>query len=464
MASINAVGMGIRAGVKLKSGTTYLKRISKVVEPGGVYRIFFPKVKVTMEDGTVVDDILSAVARGRDLDYKALSQGFITYKPEWYDINEDTGEVTDKVGLDKAARIARVIFEANYEADKARIEDEARVLAQANGGQMDQTSYSRKMTELDEKYHGREKSDSVDAIAPKIYPIVRGLTAKIVIECLVVPMDKSSNVPKWDKAEYCYKEFSRKVLLQLISILDNPDFNDPNKNYLEVLYNYGAAGQTAQQAGQNATYQGINGALSLETAFADSWNTIGKTKVEGIAGGEKDVDKAAAIILQHSGYVAGKFTPEDLKSNMNKYMSKNAIILTHINMNDPSTLKGAQDLIDSGYVDSLSMIKEKLTEVVAKNSSDASSTVSVATPAPTPVVTTPAPTPVVSQPVAQTTPTEVPFEQAPAMDNQLTQQAAQAALNMINQAQPLQEGAGAVRTAVNGDIADDEEELGDLEL
>ena len=59
MASINAVGMGIRAGVKLKSGTTYLKRISKVVEPGGVYRIFFPKVKVTMEDGTVVDDILS---------------------------------------------------------------------------------------------------------------------------------------------------------------------------------------------------------------------------------------------------------------------------------------------------------------------------------------------------------------------------------------------------------------------
>ena len=253
-------------------------------------------------------------------------------------------------------------------------------------------------------------------------------------------------------------------MLQLISILDNPDFNDPNKNYLEVLYNYGAAGQTAQQAGQNATYQGINGALSLETAFADSWNTIGKTKVEGIAGGEKDVDKAAAIILQHSGYVAGKFTPEDLKSNMNKYMSKNAIILTHINMNDPSTLKGAQDLIDSGYVDSLSMIKEKLTEVVAKNSSDASSTVPVSTPTPTPVVTTPEPTPVVSQPVAQTTPTEVPFEQAPVMDNQLTQQAAQAALNMINQAQPLQEGAGAVRTAVNGDIADDEEELGDLDL
>ena len=452
MASINVTGVGLREGVKMKQTSSYLKRLSKAATPGGQYRLFFTKIKG--EDG--VEDIMAAAATGRSLDFNIFGSSFMTYANDWWE-GDAAGGKKDLMGLDSYARIARIIFEAQCEQEKARAQEEADQMATQNGGQRDEIALLRKLDKIDEKYHGREGGEGVQRTYGTVSPAIRGLATQIIVELLMVPMDSTTNTPQWEKAEYVYKEFSKKIMNTFIQLLDNPAYNDPSKPYLEVSFTYGAPNQNAKQAGQDSSYNGVSSNLGLETMFADSWNSIGKAKVDGIAGGKKTLEEAGPIILAHSGYTQGRMTPQDVDAKLRQWVASNLVILTHINMGDPNTQRGAADLIKSGLVDNISQIKTKLEELIT----DENASVEV-TPMPAPVDTAPAPAPapaptsdVTSNAVAETMAGGSGVTLDSLMQNNATPAPASTGVD-------LDEGGVAMREAVTSNVPEDEEELGDL--
>ena len=458
MSSINLTGVGLREGVKMKNTATFLQRLSKAATPGGQYRLFFPKIKNA--DGT--EDVIAAAATGRALDFKIFGSAFMTYKNEWWE-SGDAGIKKDLINLDSYARIARIIFEAQCEREKEDAKAEAENIAQQNGGEVDSVALIRKLDKIDEKYHGREGGEGVQRTFGTVSPSIRGLATQIIVELLMVPMDSTSNTPQWDKAEYVYKEFSKKVMNTIISLLDNPAFNDPSKPYLEVAFTYGTANQTAKQAGQDANYNGVTSALGLETMFPESWASTGKDKVANIIDGKREPDEAGPIILAHSGYIQGRLTPQDIDAKLRQWVASNLVVLTHINMADPSTVKGAKDLVDSGLVDGINQVKNKLIELASTaTEAEANNESSAQTVAPTPA---PAPAPAPQETVASVdAPTSVPDTQ-PTL-NSVPETMAGTTLESIMQNNSagvdLPEGATSMRDAAVANVAEDEEELGDL--
>lgn len=443
MSSLNAVGMGIRAGIKMKNSGEFLKRLSKEAIPGGTYRLFLPTFRVFDEDGQMMyDDILSAVVTGRALDFKVFNTAFMTYKDDWY-VMDETGNKTDKVGVDSTARIARIIFEAQCNSEKEAAKEEAKTIAASNGGETNDIALIRKLDRIDEKYHGRDAEDGAARVYPTVSPIVKGLSSQVIVEMLLVPMDSTTNTPQWDKATYVFKECSKKLLQQFITFLDDPNYNDTTRDrgYIELSFTYGSAGQSSQQAGQASTFSGVATQLGLETAFPDSWNRIGKEKVQGIAGGERDCVKAGAVISAHAGYAAGRFTPEDLQAKLRQWVAKNMVILTHIDMADQATKKGAKDLVESGMVDGIAQVKTKLMEVAEENGSSEDE-------APTPV--------------AAPSPTTPPVDAQEAIQQAVAPMASETPVAPVETTNPIQDGGAAIRDAIHAPIAEDDDELGDL--
>ena len=404
MASLNLTGVGLREGEKMKNTSSFIRRLSKAAQPGSNYRLFIPKFKGL--DGK--DNVFTPAVVGRELDFDVFKKGFITYKEDW--IDDSKGYFEDLTGIEVPARISRVIFEAQCAKEKAEAQKKAEDLAAASGEEVNIAALAVKQQQIEEKYHGRKGQDGVPAVMPSVKPAIKGLSTQLILEMLLVPMDSTTNTPKWDAAEYVYKTLSKRLITTLLEFLDNPMYNDASKSYLEVSFTYGKAGQSSKQAGQEAQWNGVTPSVGLEAMFADSWNAAGRDKVAGLCEGKlapiqtsvvseeefvKVFTDARTSVCKRTGFIEGSMTPSDVKSLLNQWAVQNVTVLLHIDVTNPVTIQGAEDLVNSGIVDNVKNVKDKLIDVIKENGGS----------------TTPAPQATEAAP--QTTPTEQMTQPAP---------------------------------------------------
>lgn len=383
MATFSGAGVGARAGMAMKANRGFMKPLSKAAEIGGNYRMIIPTYNFTNEEGKTVGDILVGFGAGRDVDFNVFGTTFMMYRKDWYE--DDNGRPKCKIGCDQFNRISKAILEAQCNSEKEAAKKEADELAVANNGNRNEVALIRKLDRIDEKYHGREAEEGTQRTYATVSPMVGRLDYIMVAEVLLVPMDSTTNTPQWDKAVYTYKKLPNSLLDQWFKIMDTQGFYNPEDGYLELAFTYGSVGQDKARAGQAATYNGVAENLRLATAFVDTWNKYGAAKVKDLINGKRDLDEVNELILKRTGYNPGAMSAEDARSKLLKWVSKNTIILTHIDVTDDATKKAAKDMIQLGVVDGISTVKQKLMDIVETqgdvDTEDSESTPTAATPA-----------------------------------------------------------------------------------
>ena len=441
MSTIAAKGKGARAGLAMKTERGFIKTISKAATIGGTYRMFIPTFVGVDDLGQEFDDLLIGFGAGRKLDFEIFNTTFMTYPRNWY---EDENNIPRcKVGCDQFSRISRVILEAQCNSEKEAAKKAADEIALANGGQRDEVALIRKLDRIDEYYHGRDAEDGAQRIYAKAAPFVGKLDYFMVAEVLLVPMDSATNTPNWAKAIPAQKVLSKQLLEKIFTIMETPSFFNREDGFIELAFKYGSEGQKSNEAGLNATYNGVPRDMSLKTAFPDLWLKMGAEKVAKIAGGERDIDKANDLILKRTGFKPGAFTSADCKSKFLKWVSKNTVILLNIDVTDDYTKYAAKDMIELGIVDKVSTVKSKLQEIVDSQGADDEDD------APDEAETA------VDESVNDMAPTDTPT-----VDDNISNSLVNQASDLINSGAPIGARVGQ-NIAAGGSLIDDDE-LGDL--
>ena len=372
MASLAGTGsfISLKQGKKMSSRPQFVQNLSKDAVPGRTYRLFFPKVLTPELDengsptGNMEENFMLSHVIGRDMNFEIFNKvSFMVYETGWYEM-EDVNNFKDLTGVDSYARIMRAAFEASCEKEKADAEQQAKDLAAQNGGKMDERALYRKLDNIDMKYHGRPAEDGVPAVYATEKPAIGGLHGMLITECLRVPMKTDTNTPDWSQATYHYKRCSAQFIQLLIDTMENPAYNREGSDYVEFTFKYGSEGQKKSEAGRDAEFTPISKDLSLEVMFPDSWNEIGKSKVDGIASGERDAHAAADAVLKNAGYGTARLTPKECETIVKKWASSNLVIFTKMNVEAQETQRAAKDLIKCGILDGLADIKSKVEQMI----------------------------------------------------------------------------------------------------
>ncbi len=378
MASLSGMGsfITLKQGAKMASRPTFVKSLSNNAIPGRTYRLFFPKVKRQVEDeygnpmGESEDNFMMAYVVGRDLDMNVFNHvSFMTYKQEWFEML-DTNTFKDLTGVNSYFRIMRAAFEASCEKEKADAEQQSKELAAQNGGKIDERALFRKLDNIDMRYHGRPAEDGVPAVYASVKPAIGSLHGMLITECLRVPMKTDTNTPDWANASCHYKKCSKKFIQQLIDIMDDPAYNRSDADYIEITYKYGSDGQKPSEAGRDSTFTPVSRDLALETLYPSEWESIGREKVNKVAGGDRDAAAAADAVLKESGYGSVRITPQELASTVKKWASTNMVIFTKMNLEAQETVKAAKDLVSCGILDGLADIKAKVEQMAEEQGED----------------------------------------------------------------------------------------------
>ena len=354
MASITA--NSLRSGKRAKDAQGSDPHLSKVVELNGKYRLFFRPWLV--EDGVV--DVAAAMVPGRSCDFDICGTGFIPYTKDMYSIDE-TKQIDDNTGLKSWARIARVIHDAQCAREKKNAEAEAQRTAQELNQPLDQVSLSRNLEGIELKYHGGKAADGTN-IAPKVQPAISGMQQKLSTQLLAVKL-LPTGMPDWKNAKYAVLELSNQRITELITILDDPNYCDPNCTYIEVGYDY--IGADKQAAGRAAKYQGIVRQMSLETMDPAGWQSAGKKLIDGIANGST-LDEVAEIMRSRNRNLKGGKGPNDIINSMKTWLARNAAIYGSIDFSADNVAWAAKDFLDAHLVDGLPAIKEQFEKIVAE--------------------------------------------------------------------------------------------------
>lgn len=371
MASITA--NSLRSGKRAKDAQGSDQHLSKVVELNGKYRIFFRTWPT--EDGLV--DIAAAMVPGRSCNFEICGTGFIPYTKDMYSIDE-THQIDDNTGLKSWARIARVIHDAQCIREKKNAEAEAERTANELQQPLDQVSLSRNLDGIELKYNGGKAADGTN-IPPKEQPAISGMQQKLSTQLLVVKL-LPTGMPDWKNAKYAVLELSNQRINEIITILDDANYCNPNLNYIEVGYDY--VGADKQAAGRAAKYQGIVQSMSLASLDPAGWESVGKKLVDGIANG-KTLDEVAEIMRSRNRNLKGGKGPNDIISSMKTWLAKNAAIYGSIDFSADNVAWAAKDFLDAHLVDGLPKIKEQFEKVLAeqetkKNGESSESSESVA--------------------------------------------------------------------------------------
>lgn len=387
----NITANSLRSGKRAKDAQGSDPHLSKVVELNSNYRIF---LRTWVEDDVV--DIAAAMVPGRSCDLDVCNTTFIPYSKDMYS-QDETGTIDDLTGLKSWARIARVLHDAQCAREKKNAEAEAERTARELNQPIDQVSLARSLEGIDIKYNGGKAADGTN-INPSKSPFISGMQQKMSTRLLVVKL-LPNGAPDWKNAKYAVLELSNARINEFIAILDDVNFCDPTKNYLEVGYNYIGADKKA--AGKAAKFQGIAASMSLANAFPAEWEQFGKKLVDNIAVGDT-LDQVAEIMRARNRNLKGGKGPNDIISAIKTWCAKNAAIFGSINFENENVAWAANDFLNSHLIDSLPHIKEQFEKLAAEQESKKdSSTTSEAPAAPAPAsdvltqaATSPAPAPV----------------------------------------------------------------------
>ena len=351
MASITGTA-GLRGGIKIKSEQGYDSSLSKVVQLNSKNRIFF---RIAEFDGVM--DIIAATVPGRSLDYEALNNSFIPFTKEQIEV-DDAGKVKDKTGLDTYARIATILHDAACVREKKQAENQAKAEAEELGEQIDSTALSKRLDEIEIKYHGGKASDNT-RINPDKNPVISRLQFKITCQVKVVKLG-ADGAPDWDNAQSAIIELSQTKATQLLGILDDPTYVSTSDEFLEVGYNY--LGADKKSAGKSAAFTPIAPNLKLAVQYPELWESTGKKVVESLVKG-KDPQETAQLMKNRNMSVAKSVAPADVVSAFKKYCATNKGLFASIDLESDDTKRSAADFLELHLLDNVPTIKKKFEDI-----------------------------------------------------------------------------------------------------
>lgn len=339
---------GVKDTQKIRNKQGRTQNLSKAMTLGTNYRLFFRVAEA--EDGS--NDVVSATVLGRKLDFGKLGVSFV--RIDDFDIT-DGGQYEDLTVLNPLSRVARVLHQAEFSYEKAKAEKEAIEEAKSLGLELDKGALAKKLREIELTYIG-DRQAKPDPVYPKVNPMIGGKVQEAYTECYVVPLDKDG-APEFEKGSVAAFNLSSRKIKMLIELLNNKDYCPAGTQFLEAGWSW--IGENDMRAGANATLQGISHDTALATKFPELW-AANKDSLENLS-------KDAETIASKNMTLSSSTTPKEVQELMKKFMSKNRIMLTHINYEDETTQYTAQDILDSGIVDEVPTVKAKLQEVVETN-------------------------------------------------------------------------------------------------
>lgn len=357
MASILA--SSLRAGKKVQDSAGGDQHLSKVVELGGDYHLFFRIVEA--EDGEA--DLVAGLVPGRVGDYDKIKTSFIPFRKGMFEVDE-AGDIKDLTGLDKWARIARVLHKAEMNKELKAAEKEAESAAADLGKAIDTVALARKLEGIKLDYEGGEAANG-QPIYPTKIPAISGIKRKLTTQLTIIKK-LPNGVPDFKNAKYAVLELSNARRDELLTILGKPEYYDVEDGYLEVGYTY--VGSDKKEAGKNAKFQGITKDLSFAKLYPVEWENKGKKIIDGMANGAS-IDEIAEVMVNRNRNLKGYSTVQEIISTYVEYLSKNAAIFGSIDMDAEETGWAAKDILEAGLVNDMPKIKSALEKIVAENES-----------------------------------------------------------------------------------------------
>lgn len=341
---------GTKGLTKVKDAQGSCRNLSKVLKLGGKYRLIF---NITKEDNGERDILLAAVP-GRKLDFNKLGKTFL--RIDDFEQDPETLKLVDKSGIAPYARIARVIHQAECAYKKQQAKDDAKKEADALGQEIDNVALSAKLKEIELEYNG-DRQAKPQAVYATVNPMIGGVVFEAATECLVVPVSGENDEPNWAEATVAAYPLSNKKAIALAELVNDPKFCGADDNFLEVSLSW--KGKDNKEAGQNATLQGLSSDLRLAAQHPVSWEA-NKDMLNRIS-------KTAEAIASKNMTMSSNTTAREVMELFRKYISGHKLILTHIDMEDETVANVAQDILDSGIVDEVKTVQEKLLALVSEN-------------------------------------------------------------------------------------------------
>lgn len=341
------VNGGLESDVKEKASTSKRRNFSQLMNLGVNYRLFFPLA----DDANGQVTIITASAWGRKLNQEILGKG-VNFVKLSADYNKD-GNLHDNSGIAPFARIARVIFDADYKYEVEQAQDRAVKEAKTLGKDVDEVALRMSLKELEQTYYGDKDAKPNPVYATKA-PAIGNQTLEIATECLVVPLDTNS-VPEWNKAEVASLPLtSNTKIQQLRAIYTNPDFCDDEQEYLEVSWNY--SGTTKAEAGRSACFTGVSKETSLARKFPELW--------EANKGKLADISLDPETIASKNWTLSTATPVKEVVEKFKSYLLKRPILFPHIDFDADITKAAAKDIIDLGVTAEYKNIQEQLLALV----------------------------------------------------------------------------------------------------
>lgn len=362
MAKLSKVGLQESKKARQNLGTD--DNLSKLVELNGSYRIFARMFNTTEgcedENGNPLEpawDMLSIARLGRTADYNVCGTSFIVYDDSMAMLDDETGKPVDLVGLDPWKRIGAVLHAAQATREKKNAEAEAERTARELGEDIDSGALKKKLDEIDLKYFGGKVGDK--NIMAEVQPPLSKFVWKTLTQIALVPLD-GSGVPQWKNARYGILEISSTRDNQIRTAINNKDYYTPGEEFIELSYVY--AGANKNEAGRSAALTGVAKSLRLETVYPELWASSGKNFVNGIVKGSTAED-TANLMANRSKSLSRKTDPNSVVTSIRKYFATSKALAAAIDIEADTTKYAAIDLIDSGLLDIVPGVKEKIAKL-----------------------------------------------------------------------------------------------------
>lgn len=359
MASLTRVGL--RESERAKQNLGSDQSLASHMELNCKYRIFARMYNTTEllpeADRIGMDDewdLLTVARLGRTADRNVCGTSFIVYDDTMATIDDETGKPVDLVGMEPWKRICRILHAAAAMREKKNAEAEAERTARELLENVDEKSLKSKLDEIDIKYFGGEVAGK--KIMPDVQPGLSGFQWKTLTQVAVVKLD-TQGVPQWKDAFYAILEISKTKSNQLKAAINNKDYYTPGDEFIELSYDY--TGETKKVAGQSAALQGVAESLKLSKQYPELWEKYGKNFVNGIVKGKNPIDTSARM-ANRSMALSIKTDPSVVITNIRKYFATNKALAGSIDMESDETKRVSVDLIESGILDTVPAIKEKV--------------------------------------------------------------------------------------------------------
>lgn len=317
----------LEGNMKLSAEQEFMKSLSKALEAGNTYRLFFPL-------GTTASGKKNIIAEsdyGRNLDYDRLKVGY--YSVEDMEKGADN-RLHDTSIMQSYARMSRVLYdaEATYTAEKAK--REAKEEAAALGTEVDEKTLAVTLDRIKLAYYG--DNTVTPAIKPTKKRLIGSATVKTFTEAVVVKVD-SNGVPDMNTVNVVSLELSKTKKEQINNIVNNKDYLI-HDDILEIGYSY--LGKDKQEAGRNATFQGISRDTSVMKC-TELWPAL-EREIKSKLTYDKEV------LYNRIPSLRKKVTKKEVISAFKTYISKQRILFAYVDYEDDNFKWAAKDFLEEG--------------------------------------------------------------------------------------------------------------------